>query len=225
MKFLEILNLNSYNEEKRSTNLKADNNVLITCFITMQFTSLTELYLDNTKIDTSIIKEIVHKWKLTSLQLLSLKNCKYITGLALYHFHSGSNLTNLESLYLDSTNIDIKVETIRLLKQQMLKTYKFISFFNCLNINSEQLLKYISIPEIRQNLEIITLEHLFLDEQIALFIRNNTKIIELRINIENQTQLSAILHIIKTISCDNSQIKVSLVSRSITDSVLKHLFF
>ena len=72
--------------------------------------------LDNTKIDTSIIKEIVHKWKLTSLQLLSLKNCKYITGLALYHFHSGSNLTNLESLYLDSTNIDIKVETIRLLK-------------------------------------------------------------------------------------------------------------
>lgn len=65
MKALEILNLNYYNEEKRSTNLKVDNNNLISCFITMQFISLKELYLDNTKIDTNVIKEIINKWKLT----------------------------------------------------------------------------------------------------------------------------------------------------------------
>jgi len=67
------------------------------------FINLRELYLDNTKIDASTIKEVVNSWNLLNLQLLSLRSCPYITALALYQLHNGVNTPKLSTLFIDNT--------------------------------------------------------------------------------------------------------------------------
>jgi hypothetical protein len=87
------------------------------------FKSLRELCLDNTKIDSSIIKDIVNSWNLYSLQSLSVRACKYLTGLALVHLHNGEHAKSLQSVLLDGTSIEVKVETRRLLKKCLGKPF------------------------------------------------------------------------------------------------------
>lgn len=93
MKKLESVNLNSmlnlHTEEKRvHTTLKLENKLLSQFLTCITFVNLKELYLDNTKTDTMIIKDVTCSSNLCNLQLLSLRNCKSITGFVLYHIHN-----------------------------------------------------------------------------------------------------------------------------------------
>ena len=74
---------------------------MVTFLSLCMFANLEELYLDNTKIDSSTIKEVVNQWNLRKLKLISLRNCSYLTAFALYYLHNGSCITNLETVYVD----------------------------------------------------------------------------------------------------------------------------
>ena len=78
---------------------------------------MKELYLDNTKVDYQFLKEFSNSNKMINLELLSLRNCKFLTSLSFATIHCGDKVPNLKKLFLDYNKIEIKVEIKRLLKK------------------------------------------------------------------------------------------------------------
>lgn len=70
-------------------------------------------------------------WNMKSLEVLSLKNSRNLTGFGFYILHTIDDMNQLEKIYLDGNKIEIKVETRRLIKTNIRKTYSSISFLGC----------------------------------------------------------------------------------------------
>lgn len=231
LKQLQVINLNyllngSSQEEKRinNSNFKSESSSLINFLTGVQFFNLKELYLDNTKVEAHTLTEITGSWNLKALELISLRNCKNLTSYGLYKLHLIEDMKELQKVYLDGNKIEIKVEVRRLLKTNIKKAYQTVSFLGCQILNSEQLLRYLTSPMIQEQIRCLGIEYDLLNDQVATFIRNQTKINQLIVNVDSSLLLSSIIENIITVASNNSAINVELQSRILSPSVLKHVF-